>query len=308
MPIRTAVSRMAVLAGVLGGAGLLGGAGIAGALAPHVQIVATEGPSSDARRASAGPAIPDPARRDPEKGHAQGTTPPGPFLEIPLRARDGHEFQASYYASATRPSGPGILLIPNLGHDRGSLSGLSAALAARGYSVLAMDNVGHLRNVTRGHAGLRKIKPLDRKLFDRLALDVPPAFQALRSQPGVPPKICAIGFGVGANLALQFSVTSPEIGALALVMPGYGCEEFDSPEALSQYGKRPLVMIESQKRVESDLARTFKLLTRTRNDGLMERIVLPREPGHVLTDLGSGQEGTDPLVEWLVRIVPAGAP
>lgn len=241
------------------------------------------------------------------KGEAEAI-PTHAYRDIPLRSKDGHEFIGSYYTPGGDTPGPGVLLIPHLGHTRQSLSGLSSALVAKGYRVLAMDNTGQMRSVTRGPRGVPTFKPFDRKLFDQLLFDVPPAIDALKHQSGVSSQISVVGFGTGANLALEYSAATPEVSALALVMPGYGCEEFKSLDSISDYGRRPLLLIESKKRFDSDMTKAFKLMTRIRNDASIEQVVLPRDPSSLLSNLGSGLEGSVPLIDWMNRVVPAVVP
>ena len=88
-------------------------------------------------------------------------------------------------------------------------------------------------------------------------------------------------------------------------MPGFGCEDFDPSDPIALYGTRPLLMIESKKRADSDMSRAVKMNIRVRKDISMEQVVLPRDPSSLLTELGSGQAGAEQLVDWLGRHMPA---
>ena len=250
-------------------------------------------------------ATPDPApapvaRPAPQPGS-------GSIAEIPLRARDGHAFSADVYEPASGGDAAAILLVPDLGKTRKELAALASALRDRGYRVFSMDNTGQLRNVTT-HGALRTFTPVDSRALPEMVFDVSAAGQALESHPHTG-RYLAIGFGIGANLAMQYAEESDRLAGVALVMPGFGCEGANPYEALGSLRNRPALLIETKKRQVSDLSRAFHAVSMGRKDLMREQIFIDRtvpagqNPQTWLENLIQ-----DRLIDWTGRVLPPSAP
>ena len=198
-----------------------------------------------------------------------------------------------------------MLLVPDLGQTRKSLALVAARLRGGGYRVLAMDNTGQERNVTHGPRGRPTFKPLDTKILGKLRLDVQAAAEAVLAQAGASAHYGLVGYGIGANVAILFAGEAPEVGALVLVAPGHGCEEYPASDLIAIYGRRPLLLIESEKKVPTDFSTTIRLTIASRPDSLRERIVLPREPDSVREQVGLGIEE---LIDWVGTHLPVPNP
>ncbi len=171
--------------------------------------------------------------------------------------------------------------------------------------MFAMDNTGQTRSVqaTRGRAPT--FTRIDSKILELLRLDMDAAGEALRSGSGAGAKYAVVGYGIGANVAIMYAGDNPEVGALALVLPGHDCEQYEASDLIAVYGPRPLLLIESKSRTPSDLSQTIRLYIASGKDSSKERFALPREP------VPSGEEqgyGMDELCDWLQRRLPAAKP
>ena len=297
------------LIGMYGGRGILAGAepsprdsspSVNSAGASSAKAPAPPGPSAPAVPAAAS------APRQASDSHATAAgASDTQVVEIPLRASDGHSFFADYYAPSPSQAAPGILLVPDMGKTRKSLSSLATALRDRGYHVLAMDNTGQMRNVV--HQGaLQTFKPIDSRFLASLVLDVGAAAEALQKRPQMSGRYLEIGFGIGANLALQYAGESEPVAGVALVKPGFGCDEVNPYDSVAYLQSRPAILIEMKKRQASDLSRAFHAVAMQRKDLAREQIMISRTPPAGEVDqMWPDDEIRDKVLDWVGRTLPA---
>ena len=119
---------------------------------------------------------------------ASGEGPKSPGHVVDLKASDGTNLKATYFA-AGKP-GPGVLLLHQSNRTRDSWDGVARQLAAAGINTLTLDMRGF------GESG--------GKASDKMTDDIDKAFQFLISQPGVNRDV--IGAGGAGGLGVGYSV------------------------------------------------------------------------------------------------------
>ena len=132
---------------------------------------------------------------------------------IELKSPDGILLKASYF-SPGRP-GPGLLLFHACNRDRSSWNGFSAAAAARGFHVLAMDFRGYGQS-----GGARGDDPLQVQWIAEREWpgDIDAAYAWMTSQPGVDKtRMAAAGASCGANQSVQLARRHPEVRTVVLL-------------------------------------------------------------------------------------------
>src|SRR5262249_47815170 len=114
-----------------------------------------------------------------------------------------------------------------------------------------------------------------------------------------------VGFGIGANVGLLYADSNPEVAAIALVLPGFGCSEIDTANQLNDLNARPALLIETETRNETDISRVFRRLAEIRKDAPREQVVLARDPQSRIKVQASGLQALDEkILGWLVKNVP----
>jgi dienelactone hydrolase len=137
---------------------------------------------------------------------------------IDLKAPDGVALKASYFAPG-RP-GPGVVLLHACNRDRSSWNTLAAALAARGFHVLALDFRGYGQS-----GGTKSDDPQQQRWIadHEWTGDVDAAYAWLTSQRGVDKtRIGAAGASCGVDPAVGLARRHPEVRTVVLLSGGVG--------------------------------------------------------------------------------------
>ncbi len=221
------------------------------------------------------------------------TLTPGPtqaLLPMTISASDGLPLGATFYTAPVRPA-PGVLLIPQRGHDRSEWEPLALALQAAGYAVLTVDLRGS------GTSGGAEDWTLARD-------DAHAALRMLAELPGVAPgQIVAGGASVGANLALDACADLPGCVATVLLSPGLDYHGITAPDALARLGTRSL-LIAAGENDDNNPSDSIALDSMAAGDHRL--VIYPA--GHGL-DLLPAQPDLVPLiVDWLVAHVAPPSP
>lgn len=247
-----------------------------------------------------------PASDPPRQAEPAAEGAPEPTRRIPIHAPDDHGFYADFYAPPRAASYTGILVIPSVGRDRKFDARFAAGLARRGYAVLIMDNLGNQRNITTNANGVPMYMANRMQLLDQLLLDVRPAGEVLRQLPGVDPqRIGIVGIGIGGNVGLIYASQTDEVAAIAFVLPGFGCEQYDSNELIAKLGRRRALLVHSQRPRYSDFTTAFNAHATGANADVRERLEVPRVAAHDDDDAFTARPELDRVVfEWLDRSLP----
>ena len=248
-------------------------------------------------------APPGPSPGGAGDGAAASSPANGPVpIQLLLKSHDGHSF-GGVYAAPSSPTSNALLLVPDLGQRGDHFLGLVKALRARGYRVLSMDNTGQLRHVGRGPNAMPTFTPMTTKILGILVQDVASGITGLRAQPGVG-RVALVGFGIGANAAILAGGADATIAAVGVVVPNYGCEEFDPFAAFGDMNSRPVLLLESKKKYTSDLSSAFEAIMAKRKDLPFEHVRLRRDP-EALTQQDLEEDYEESLLAWLDKAFPS---
>lgn len=123
--------------------------------------------------------------------------------EVTFLSADGVRLYATWRPAAAGPSVPAVLLLHAFSRERRDVSDLADALAARGFSTLALDLRGHGESVWKGgvRVGLSPSLQTSPNAFPR---DVEAAIAFLRTRAS---RIGVVGLSLSGNLAALATAT-----------------------------------------------------------------------------------------------------
>lgn len=167
----------------------------------------------------------------PEEAVSQPTTE-----NVTIEAADGLRLHATYAAPGGVAPFPGVILLHMLGSDRQVWQevGLTEALVADGYAVLALDMRGH------GESGSDR----EWEKFDDDLLRVWTYFAGLDDVDEN--RTAVIGASIGSNMALRTGANVPDIKTVALLSPGLDYRRITTGDAIELYGDRPILIVASE--------------------------------------------------------------
>lgn len=168
-------------------------------------------------------------------------TPGTQTRDLTFTTPDGYTIAGTLYA-VDRPKPAGLVLVPMLGTTRERWLSFAQAAQAEGYLSLAIDMRGH------GDSTMRRGAKTSYKSFstqDWLGVvnDIAAAKRALLDAGADPDNIAVVGASIGANLALRYALSDPEIQAAVLISPGKEYHGVTVEDAITEYGSRPLMLM-----------------------------------------------------------------
>ncbi len=223
---------------------------------------------------------PVPPTMVPETAVTQPTTE-----NVTIEAADGLLLHATYSAPGGMAPFPGVILLHMLGSNRQVWEevGLTDALLANGYAVLALDMRGH------GESGSDR----DWEKADDDLLRVWNYFVELESVDEA--RTAVIGASIGSNIALRTGASQPAIKTVALLSPGLDYRRVTTDDAIIQYGSRPLLIVAS----EEDQYAADSSLTLAEMAPGTATLQLYDGAGHGTDMFGPEPELTQLLLDWL---------
>lgn len=212
--------------------------------------------------------------------------------DVNLRASDG----VKIHARVEKPAGAkkGVVLVHMLGRDATDFDFLAEKLAKTGMATVAPD--------LRGHGGSDKAGQ-ELTDADHLAMvyDVQAAVKYLRDN-GVTEVSC-LGGSIGANLCLNVAAEDKGMVNVVMLSPGLNYHGVTTPQALKDYGNRPLLIVTSEDDTASARAST---LLHERAMGQVHLEVYP-EAGHG-TKMLNREAGLEGIVQsWLIGTYELGS-
>lgn len=161
------------------------------------------------------------------------------YLQQPVElvTPDGVNLKGTYFSPtyATETAAPALLLLHMAYGNRDEWQAFAETAQRAGYAVLTIDLRGHGQS-----EGKLTFTPI-------LDADVDMALGWLMAQPSIDAaKIGIAGASVGANLALRAGAAHPEVKSVALLSPGLTYWEIDTPDALAEYGPRPVLLVAAE--------------------------------------------------------------
>ncbi len=164
------------------------------------------------------------------------TPTPGPTeANIPVQfpIGDGLVIAGTYYGAPSRPA-PTVLLLHMEGSTKEVWRLFAAQLQIAGYNVLTIDLRGY------GDTG----GTVD---WGKAIQDIPSVLDRVRTFPGVDAgRISVVGAGMGANVALAACATYSGCSNLALISPTLNTQGLQTGDAMTQYGRRPVLIVASK--------------------------------------------------------------
>lgn len=157
---------------------------------------------------------------------------------VELTAPDGITLKGTYFppADPSPEPAPALLLLHMAYGNRQNWEDFAQTAQKAGYAALTVDMRGHGES-----GGKQGFTPI-------LDTDVDTSLAWLMAQPNIDvTKIGIAGASVGANLALRAGAAHPEVKSVALLSPGLAYWKIDTPDALTAYGRRPILLIASDK-------------------------------------------------------------
>ena len=161
--------------------------------------------------------------------------------------------------------------------------GLTEALVADGYAVLALDMRGH------GESGTER----DWGMADDDLQRVWQYFVELENVDGE--RTAVIGASIGANMALRTGANEPTIKTVALLSPGLDYRRVTTDDAIVLYGDRPILIIASEEdSYAADSSRTLTELAQGE-----ATLKMYNGAGHGTNMFGPEPDLTQLLLDWL---------
>ncbi|MCA9979067.1 MAG: alpha/beta fold hydrolase [Anaerolineales bacterium] len=241
-------------------------------------------------------AVPQPTNEStPKPTNEPAAAPPTMFPEtavtqpstenITIEAADG----LLLHATLSMPGGiapfPGVILLHMLGSDRQVWVdvGLTDALLADGYAVLALDMRGH------GESGS------DRE-WEKADDDLMRVWQYFVGLENVDEgETAVIGASIGSNMALRTGANQPAIKTVVLLSPGLDYRRVTTDDAIVLYGDRPILIVASEEdSYAADSSRTLAELAQ--GEAVLQ---MYNGAGHG-TNMFAAEPGlTQLLLDWL---------
>lgn len=200
---------------------------------------------------------------------------------------------ATVYAPSVTPA-PGLILLHQAGSTRDSWAPFARMARANGYFAIAIDLRGH--GESSGAAN-----PSAFTTDDWLAIlnDIPAAKEQLIKAGADPNKIAIVGASIGANLAMRYAATDPQIQAIVLLSPGEEVNGIGIVQTIQTYTSRPILLMASQ--IDGYSARSAKKL----DDLAAEYTELRLYPGaaHGTDLLDAVPVAAEQVLMWLDHIL-----
>ncbi len=147
---------------------------------------------------------------------------------------------ATVYTPSATPA-PGLILLHQAGASRESWAPFARMARANGYCAIAIDLRGH-------GASAGAANPSAFTADDWLAIlgDIPAAKEQLIKAGADPNKIAIAGASIGANLAMRYAATDPQIQAIVLLSPGEEINGVSIVQTIQTYTSRPILLMAAQ--------------------------------------------------------------
>jgi esterase/lipase len=156
---------------------------------------------------------------------------------ITLHTSDGLKLSANYYEGSKHAAT--IILLHSLRRSKDDYKTLAEALYERGFGVIALDFRGHGESEGNWNSFL----PQD---YNNMVFDVLAAREYLKQRQANYKKLAIIGSSIGANVALRFAATQPDVKTVILLSCGIEYHGISAIQFIGDYGSRPLLIATSE--------------------------------------------------------------
>jgi alpha-beta hydrolase superfamily lysophospholipase len=190
-----------------------------------------------------------------EKPSENIQAPPAPKA-LTLHTADATNLAASYYPPLETDA-PGVILVHGFARTHKVWDSFAIKLQADGYAVLSFDLRGHGENSS-NNAETKGFQNFTLDNWLEITKDLGIAKKALTAEGVNPNQIAILGEELGANLALLYTVSDPEIAALVLLSPGLKYKGVESSGLTTRLKNIPLlIMAGEQDAYAASSARTL---------------------------------------------------
>ena len=148
---------------------------------------------------------------------------------VQLKGTDAAAFQAVEQGTGTR----GVVLVHAEGRTSADWSNFAGKLASQGFRVVSFD--------LRGHGANTGTAPLTDAEWAKVPGDIVAAAAYLRSKGAQ--EVSLIGAEIGGSLALRAGADDPAVTTVVMISPTLSAHGVKVSEALTAYGKRPLMLV-----------------------------------------------------------------
>ncbi|OQC02219.1 MAG: Alpha/beta hydrolase family protein [Candidatus Hydrogenedentes bacterium ADurb.Bin101] len=164
---------------------------------------------------------------------------------VVLQAADGMNLGATLYRPAGESLLPGLILVHRYGGNRAVWEGFARAACHAGLLVVAPDLRGH------GESAVRDGKPLpysglsEAEILNSLQ-DIEAAKNHLLAHGADPQNLALAGEGLGANLALRYTLQAPDIQAVVMISPGLEYNGIETEDAICRLRDCPALLVATE--------------------------------------------------------------
>jgi len=155
---------------------------------------------------------------------------------IILQTSDGVEIYGSLFKSSN-PNGQSVILLHMLGQNSTTLGGLAKKLNDAGYDALTVALRGH------GKSGGGNWENFSEEDFNKMVLDASAAAKYVRDSGTS--RVSFVGASIGANVALNYASSDPNVEALVLLSPGLNYKGVETTNAAKKYSGPVLIITSS---------------------------------------------------------------
>lgn len=211
---------------------------------------------------------PAPHRPRPSPERVERATPEAPAVvpetlpparTVRFTTEDGVHIVGTLQPAA-RPDAPAVVLLHQLGSDRGEWASLLSRLHTQpALTTLAIDMRGHGES-TEGPSGTLEWHAFDQDAWVATREDVRAALAFLRSaESGVQPaRFAAVGSSIGSSAVIAAAAVEPALATIVTLSPGRAYHGFDAITPAIGLGDRAILPIVAREETDSvDTAEAF---------------------------------------------------
>lgn len=162
-----------------------------------------------------------------------------------LYTTDGVVLGATVYRPAAAERPPGLVLIHRYGGNRSVWEGFARNAQQAGMLVVAIDLRGHGDSTGGEGKPLHYSRLSEAELLNSL-LDLETATKFVRDNGAHPENLALMGEGLGANLALRYTLQSPDIQAVVMISPGLEYNGVETEDAIRRLKDCPALLVASE--------------------------------------------------------------
>ena len=220
--------------------------------------------------------------------------------KVSLTTDDGICLGATVYTPATKGQPPGLVLVHRYGRNRTVWEGFARAAQQAGLLVVTVDLRGHGESGTCGDTTIHHSQLTEKDILDSLH-DIEAAKNYLLDRGADPNNLAVTGEGLGANLALQYTLQSPDIQAVVMISPGLEYNGVETERAITRLVDCPALLIAS----EGDAYSALSVSALKQNAPVFTELRTWSGASHGVDIFASHLESMQVILQWLERIFDA---